>query len=552
MICRGEGALHHTGYDEFRRCRVLTGDELYADSTPGYELCLYPTEEFFDVYTTSNPNAATIGSVLIILFTSMLFLLYDFFVRREFTANKDLLEAKRLFMRFVSHEVRTPLNSVCLGLTVIQTEIAASLGYGSAEDLELQTDEAEKLARTAPDHEDVAKSLEWFSLAHEVRTNAQSAVDVLSDLLNYDKIENGELNLELTPIRVWRMIERTANEFKLPASEKRLQFDINFSDLCQGDVEEPIAFGSLANSLSDDVLNRKLVGDEVRLIQVLRNLLSNAIKFTPAHGSISLTASWLRASKDEEKNFQLKNGDTVSFRRSGQLQVSVHDAGAGMTEEQLQKVFHQGVQFNVNELQAGKGSGLGLYIAKGIVQQHEGTLVATSEGLGKGATFTLTLPLYYAPEVMTEISDRSEDELEKSSTASRDAPSDGSTALRILVVDDVSSNRKLLGRLLKNRGHDVGQAENGQIALDMVAKSIQEETPYDSVLMDYEMPVMNGPTSAKEIRSLGSDVLIVGITGNLLPEDIAYFQSCGANAVLPKPLRMASLEELWTEFGVTK
>merc|ERR1719343_90658 len=123
--------------------------------------------------------------------------------------------------------------------------------------------------------------------------------------------------------------------------------------------------------------------------------------------------------------------------------------------------------------------------------------------------------------------------------------------LNILIVDDANSNRKLLRRLLKLKGHETAEAENGKIAVDMVAEATRTGNEYDLVLMDYEMPVMIGPVAAREIRKLGSDVFIIGVTGNLMPEDVSYFRQCGSNAVLPKPFRMNELEEIIIEHHIT-
>ena len=510
---------------------------------------MYPCDDLFQVYATNNPKIATIGAVLVILSTSMLFFVYDFLVRREFHAKRELLQAKRRFMRFVSHEVRTPLNSVCMGLTVIQTEIAASLGHKSAEDLELRADEAARLAST-PGRETDQRSLEWFSLAQEVRTSAQSAVDVLSDLLNYDRIESGGLNLELALVRIWRLVERTACEFKLPAVKKKLDFKLVFDELSGNDTHRSLEPAS--DTLTPELQSQKIVGDAVRLTQVFRNLLSNAVKFTTEGGSIRVRASWIRPTDGEkvEREFTLADGNTVSLRSNGMLQVSVQDSGAGMSVEQVAKLFRDGVQFNVNELQAGQGSGLGLYISKGIVGQHGGSLVASSEGLGKGSTLTLTLPLYHAPET-TPIDAGVRETLDVASCESTSG-AESFSFLRVLVVDDVTSNRKLLCRLLRNHHHECDEADNGSVAVEMVRKAmVVEGSSYDCVLMDFEMPVMNGPSAAKAIRNMGCDVFIVGVTGNLLPDDVAFFRSSGANTVLPKPFQMADLEDLWMENNVT-
>ena len=202
----------------------------------------------------------------------------------------------------------------------------------------------------------------------------------------------------------------------------------------------------------------------------------------------------------------------------------------------------QSFQFNVNDLQAGQGSGLGLCIALGLVESHNGTIRAKSPGLGKGATFEMTLPLFHVPPSL---------ERRRSVNLGEEPEDRANRCMNVLVVDDVSSNRKLLGRLLKNRGHTYDEASDGSVAVEMVANANSIHV-YDTILLDYEMPVMNGPTAAANIRALGYEGFIVGITGNLLPEDIQHFRSCGADAVLPKPFTMANLEELWTEHEVIK
>ena len=220
----------------------------------------------------------------------------------------------------------------------------------------------------------------------------------------------------------------------------------------------------------------------------------------------------------------------------------------------MKDTFGDGVQFNVNELQAGQGSGLGLHIAKGIVEQHGGMLSVTSEGLGRGATFTMALPLFYEP------SSNHQDQRESSAApfdeehlSHETSESTARSVLRVLVVDDAALNRKLLTRWLETLGHVCDQAQNGLEAVKKVESSMSGGNElYDSVLLDFEMPRMNGPTAAKRIRELGSDVFIVGITGNLLQEDIDFFKSHGANCVLPKPVKMAVLEDTWLEYGILK
>jgi signal transduction histidine kinase/CheY-like chemotaxis protein len=596
----GEGDFHDTRFSEYGRTITLAGTVLSGASSRQYDLTLYPTEDFFEVYSTDNPMIAMLGAVLIVFVTSLIFFVYDFVVRREFSANQELLEAKRKFMRFVSHEVRTPLNAVCMGLALLQEELRQTLGrcqssegcYGelnkeSADATEERELEGCQSSEGCPEESDlesthvtkerdmIESSLnEWLALTEEICSSANSSVDVLNDLLNYDKIETGSLSLELTVFSIWSLIIETSSEFRLSAKKKMINFELDFSPLLG---EKPV---ENLESIPRQLRERRVVGDLIRITQVLRNLVSNALKFTPVEGKLfwypvrkivdgtphcvhnllgNLTIQMASVqSKPTDRlhlgKYTLISGEEVALQRSGSVQIKCIDTGAGMSQEQLAALFRDGVQFNVNELQAGQGSGLGLYISKGIVKQHGGDLDVSSEGLGHGSTFTCTLPLYHVPDD----SPAETSSVEFTSIISQ-APVNEVVApiepveslpLRILVVDDVATNRKLLSRLATKRGHSVDQASDGQEAVHRVTHALRENNRYDTILMDYEMPLLNGPEAAKEIRKLGCDSFIAGITGNLLPEDVNYYLSCGANVVLPKPVDFRKLEALWFERGV--
>lgn len=226
-----------------------------------------------------------------------------------------------------------------------------------------------------------------------------------------------------------------------------------------------------------------------------------------------------------------------------------------MTEDELIRVFDNGVQFNANKNQKGGGSGLGLYIAKGIVDQHNGTLAAYSEGYGKGTSFVCKLPVYFKPqEELTEkalVFREEECITEKVSSSWLDeGVLEQDVCHRVLVVDDAPMNRKLLSRLLTKRGHQVEVAEDGLQAFEKVQAANNQGKRYDTILMDYQMPEMDGPTATQKIREGGCDSFIVGITGNVLPQDVAHFKGSGADNVLGKPFSIEELETLWVEYGV--
>ena len=232
--------------------------------------------------------------------------------------------------------------------------------------------------------------------------------------------------------------------------------------------------------------------------------------------------------------------------RAGSVRISVTDSGAGLSPDQLAHICSEGVQFNANELQAGGGSGLGLYISKGLAEQHGGSLTVASEGLGKGATFTLELPVRRSHFITVQHTNYSSDSTmcESASTDETRPPEEPPVRrpLNVLIVDDATSNRKLLMRILTAKGYACTGAEDGQQGIDVYQRLEAAGTHVDAIVMDFEMPVMNGPTATKAIRDLGCTCFIAGVTGNILPQDVDYFRAQGANTVIAKPLNIDVFE----------
>jgi len=443
-----------------------------------------------------------------------------------------------------------------MGLTLIERELESLLP--SDDEGETSTlDQNVEINKVIPS---IAKARECIELAQEILTMADSAVEVLSDLLNFDKIETGTMQLELSLVHIFKLVELTMNEFVLPAVKKsiklKMQFQVTEEKGSQAkDIEGAVTFCvEKTEGLPTRARNLRAVADVIRIKQVFRNLVSNAVKFTPDGGTILVTTSWNEESKAmppllKASELGVEGSEDARLLQRGFLSVSVVDSGAGMDKEQLSQLFVAGTQFNANKLQGGGGSGLGLYIAKGIVEQHMGEMFATSDGIGRGTTLALKLPVYSVAKCDDKLG------VIRCSTLSlpdtyHDHGDLENLSLKILVVDDAKTNRKLLARLLTTEGHLCDQAEDGNIAVKMVNQAVDDEMPYEVVLMDYEMPTMNGPSATRVIREAGNDVFVVGITGNILPEDIAHFRDCGANAVLPKPVRLPDLNNILMEHGL--
>eukprot|EP00615_Pteridomonas_danica_P017941 CAMPEP_0114403702 /NCGR_PEP_ID=MMETSP0102-20121206/19035_1 /TAXON_ID=38822 ORGANISM="Pteridomonas danica, Strain PT" /NCGR_SAMPLE_ID=MMETSP0102 /ASSEMBLY_ACC=CAM_ASM_000212 /LENGTH=384 /DNA_ID=CAMNT_0001568091 /DNA_START=927 /DNA_END=2081 /DNA_ORIENTATION=- len=204
---------------------------------------------------------------------------------------------------------------------------------------------------------------EWTQFIADIDESTEDAITVVSDLLDFDKASNGMLSLERGIHNMYSLIEN----LKLNNN-----FDNNFNE---------------NNHHEENGSHLVVHGDFTKIQQVIRNLISNALKFTPKKGEVKISAQWHPDSTMSDKVSCPSN-----FTPCGSIIVKVKDSGAGMTPEQVGQLFQEGVQFDY-KLQAGQGSGLGLWISKGVAEQHGGSLQATSEGKGYGAEFIFELPV---------------------------------------------------------------------------------------------------------------------------------------------------------------
>lgn len=416
---------------------------------------------------------------------------------------------------------------------------------------------------------------------------------------------------------IFSLVDHNVHKFQVQAANKKVDLSLRVQ-ACPCGLFASTTTSSCKEThlISPSTSPVVVVGDDMRLGQVVCNLLSNAIKFTSPGGSIAV---WMehRSPPDCCTPLQVSTeGD--SARRSppssimhcnhrpsvGTVMIGVKDSGVGMTSDQLTLLFTEGIQFDANKLQAGGGSGLGLCISKGIVDRHNGDIWAVSDGPSLGSTFCIELPLYGASShgvskniddcgstlPLSETDVGEEQTTQNSSMSSKQcpvhngnqeppkesfstltkmgsssnkiipnipkpSPSDGH---HVLVVEDVQSSQKMLVRLLERSGHTCETAWNGQDAFDKVQESLTARVDaeeglticraFDTILMDFEMPILNGPDATKRIREeLGYDGLIVGVTGNVLEEDVNHFISMGADAVVPKPIGMVALNKMWQQ-----
>jgi signal transduction histidine kinase/DNA-binding response OmpR family regulator len=516
-IYRGLGDDHDVRYNDRRhsfRATPYAGTEVFT-------LYLYPSNTWMDLFINRSLSSALCAvTVLIIFFTSAIFFLYDFLMNREATEKELISSTKRQFVKFMSHEIRTPLNIVHLGLKVMYSEMFQYI--------------VREKAKQSGDSAAVVQLNDWLSLINDMESSSDTAIVVLNDLINYDKIDTGTLNIEKEQVNMWDVISTNVNPFVVQARHNGIHFDM--------DIHTRRA--NVSPQERSEMRKLLVIGDSVKLGQVIRNLVSNALKFTPSGGNVIITADYCPNGMPDVKSVDPTN-TAIEYERAGSIRIWVKDTGAGLSKDNQMKLFSEGMQFNVNQLQAGQGSGLGLWITKGVVQLHNGIISAKSDGENMGCVFTVELPLVKL-KGEASLSEEPNGKLYEETSLKMNLLSSVSNRAQIhsiLVVDDSTMNRKMVCRLLRTAGYTCAEAVDGQECVDYIVRceSGQQDRVH-LILMDYEMPRMNGPTAASVLRDMGCKVPVIGITGNVLAEDKEYFKEHGVVEVLTKPLTLSQLE----------
>ena len=263
---KGNGDLHERDYDAHRYETTLFPSSDGSDNAATYKISIYPTDAYYKSFSSATPIVTAVGSGLLLLMCAATFLLYDHYMQQAHEASVVVLATKRRFVRFISHEIRTPLNAVHLGLEALAAEVGRTIEHLVAclKDPTL----------SPPDVLEILRG--WQELSAEMMGNSESAVDVLNDLLNYDKIEMGTLRLEFSAVPIWDIVRTATIGYLTPAKQKNVILSLE-SNL---DLDEGV----------DEVNNSQyvVIGDQARLAQVMRNFISNAIKFTPETGRIRI------------------------------------------------------------------------------------------------------------------------------------------------------------------------------------------------------------------------------------------------------------------------
>ncbi len=334
---------------------------------------------------------------------------------------------------------------------------------------------------------------EQYNLISKVYISSLSLLGIINDILDFSKIEAGNMELETVDFRLQEVLEHLETLIRIRAEEKGVMLSIESAD------ELP------------DILR----GDPLRLGQVLINLGNNAVKFT-SQGRVDIKVEPVEPGEDNKAD-----EDTSLL-----LHFSVIDTGIGMDEEQIGRVFHSFTQADSSITRQYGGSGLGLVISQRLVEKMGGKILVESEP-GRGSCFHFMLS--FEPGERKKIKAKEEKEDVKNDLKDISLLE----GKKILLVEDNAFNRELATILLKRKKMVVAQAEHGKDALDFLSS---EEV--DCVLMDIQMPVMDGYTACREIRNQPKfkKLPVVAMTANVMESDVAKSLEAGMNDHIGKPL----------------
>jgi len=385
-------------------------------------------------------------------------------------------KAKSAFLSTMSHEIRTPMNAI-LGISEIQL------------------------------HKDSRK--EGTNEAFEkIYTSGDLLLGIINDILDLSKIEADKLELVVGKYDIASLVSDAAQLNMMRIGSKAIDFELSINEK----------------------MPSHLIGDELRIKQILNNLLSNAFKYTAA-GSVKLTIDAQKGKDDSEII----------------LIIVVSDSGQGMTKEQVDKLFDEYSRFNLETNRSTEGTGLGMSITRKLISFMNGKIIVKSEQ-GKGSVFTVCLP--QGKTDSGELGRELAENLKQFRTHSRrfmkrvQISRDPMPYGNILVVDDVEANIYVAKGLLAPYKLKVDSSDSGFTAIE----KIKNGDVYDVIFMDHMMPEMDGIEAAKHIRELGYKEPIVALTANAVSGQAEMFLQNGFDDFISKPIDIRQLNSILNKF----
>ena len=368
-------------------------------------------------------------------------------------------KAKSTFLTNMSHEIRTPLNAI-IGMSHITKE-------------------------SLENREKAVKSI------NQILGASKHLLEILNNILDMSKIESGKFMIASEPFSLQTALNEVIDIFTQRCEEKKIMLTANI-----------------------DKLPGAVVGDALRLKQVLINLLGNAVKFTDTGGQVQLLVSG-----EEDENGLC-------------LRVGIQDSGIGMSEEQISRLFNAFEQADSSIAARYGGTGIGLALSQHLVGLMGGVITVESQ-LGHGTTFSFTIHM--------PIPLRAEGGQQEQAVKILDLQ-----GKRVLVVDDIEVNRIIIAELLAKTNVSIEEAEDGAQALKLFGES--PEAYYDLIFMDVQMPNMSGHEATRQIRTMqrkdAALLPIVAMTANAYQEDVEKALHAGMTAHLAKPIEIASMYAL--------
>ena len=379
-------------------------------------------------------------------------------------ASRQAIVARTVFLRNMSHDIRTPMNAV-IGFT--------RLGIQAGDDTE--------------------KVQEYLQ---KILVSSYHLLGIVNEVLEISRIESGQTKLEEAPCSIRSIVDETDIIIRGQALEKKQTYTVDISD----------------------VKNDYVICDKIRVKEILVNLLGNAVKYTPKGGMISLRIRQL-----------------PGWEGYGIYEFRIKDNGCGMSDDFVKKIFEP-FERQANSTVSGiQGTGLGMTIVKNFVDMMHGTIdVSSKENQGTEITVKVQLELTEAVKNVDEL------------TENRQVSDYQLTGKRILLCEDNDLNREIAVAVLKDAGIEVETAENGKIAVQKIKESTAGY--YDAVLMDIQMPVMDGYTATRCIRDLEdrnlAEIPIIAISANAFDEDRKASYEAGMDGHLAKPVEVSELLEM--------